>query len=109
MDTLIRITTVPLALKALINGQPKYMKEHGFNVVLISADGKEVEEVKANEGCEHIVVNMTRRITPFRDLKCYFRLKKIFKKYRPSIVHTHTPKAGLLGMMAARSAGIKIR
>jgi glycosyltransferase involved in cell wall biosynthesis len=52
---------------------------------------------------------MTRKITPLHDLMCLFRLIKIFKKEKPDIVHTHTPKAGILGMMAAKYCGIKIR
>jgi glycosyltransferase involved in cell wall biosynthesis len=107
--TIIRITTVPMAFRVLLAGQPRFMREHGFHVIMISADGKELEDVKKAEDCEHILVPMTRKITPFKDLACFFQLRKIIKKYRPDIVHTHTPKAGLLGMLAAKSAGVKIR
>ena len=107
--TLIRITTVPMAFKVLLAGQPRFMSENGFNVIMISADGKEVEDLKKQEGCKHIIVPMTRRITPFRDIVSFFKLRRVIKKYRPDIVHTHTPKAGLLGMLAARSAGVKLR
>lgn len=107
--TLIRITTVPMAFKVLLAGQPKYMSEHGFNVIMISADGKEAQDLEKDEGCKHVIVPMTRRITPFRDILSFFRLRKVLKKYNPDIVHTHTPKAGLLGMLAARTLGIKIR
>jgi hypothetical protein len=107
--TIIRITTVPMAFKVLLAGQPRFMREHGFNVILVSADGKEREDVIKNEGCEHIIVPMTRKITPLQDLVHFFKLRKLLKKYKPDIVHTHTPKAGLLGMLAARSVGVKIR
>lgn len=85
------------------------MQANGFDVLMISADGKELSEVIANENCRHIIVPLTRKITPIQDLKCLFRLISIFKKEKPDIVHTHTPKAGLLGMMAARICGVKIR
>ena len=107
--TLIRITTVPMAFKVLLAGQPKFMSENGFNVIMISADGKEVEDLKKQEECKHIIVPMTRSITPFRDIVSLFKLRRVLKKYKPDIVHTHTPKAGLLGMLAARSLGVKIR
>jgi glycosyltransferase involved in cell wall biosynthesis len=107
--TLIRITTVPMAFKVLLAGQPKFMSENGFNVIMISADGKEVESLKEQENCEHIIVPMTRKITPLQDLVSFFKLRKVIKKYKPDIVHTHTPKAGLLGMLAARSLGVKVR
>ncbi|MFT3909263.1 MAG: glycosyltransferase family 4 protein [Ferruginibacter sp.] len=107
--TIIRITTVPMALKVLLAGQPGFMKEHGFNVILVSADGKEREDVIKTEGCEYVIVPMTRKITPLQDLVSFFKLRKLIKKYHPDIVHTHTPKAGLLGMLAAKSAGVKVR
>jgi glycosyltransferase involved in cell wall biosynthesis len=107
--TLIRITTVPMAFKVLLAGQPKFMSENGFNVIMISADGKEAMDLQQLEDCQHIIVPMTRRITPFQDIISLFKLRRILKKYKPDIVHTHTPKAGLLGMLAARSIGVKVR
>ncbi len=86
-----------------------FMKQNGFDVVMISAAGEEIEEVKTNEDCRHITVPMTRKITPFKDLACLWQLTKIFKEEKPDIVHTHTPKAGLLGMLAAKLSGVKVR
>ncbi|RIW15858.1 glycosyltransferase family 1 protein [Algoriphagus lacus] len=109
MPKLIRITTVPLSLKLLLAGQMKYMKEQGWEVVMISSDGREVDQVVRNEGVRHEVIPFTRRITPFQDLKCIWLLIKLFQREKPDIVHTHTPKAGLLGMIAANLSGVKIR
>jgi glycosyltransferase involved in cell wall biosynthesis len=109
MAKLIRITTVPMALRYLLPGQLRYMKQNGFDVLMISADGPEREAVMSNEQCPHLVVNMTRQITPFKDLACLWQLIKIFKKEKPDIVHSHTPKAGLLGMLAAKICGVKLR
>jgi glycosyltransferase involved in cell wall biosynthesis len=109
MPKLIRVTTVPMALKHLLAGQMRYMKENGFEVTMISADGKERDDVIKNEGCPHIIIPMTRKITPFADLRSLWQLYKFFKKEKPDIVHSHTPKAGLLSMLAAKLAGVKIR
>jgi glycosyltransferase involved in cell wall biosynthesis len=106
---LIRITTVPMSLKFLLPGQMKFMQQNEFDVIMISAAGPEINDVVANEGCQHITVPMTRKITPVKDLACLWQLIKIFKKEKPDIVHTHTPKAGLLGMLAANLSGVKIR
>ena len=106
---LIRVTTVPMALRYLLQGQMKFMKENGFDVLMISADGIERNDVIQNENCEHIIVPMTRQITPIQDLRCLFQLIQIFKTEKPDIVHTHTPKAGLLGMVAAKLTDIKVR
>jgi glycosyltransferase involved in cell wall biosynthesis len=106
---LIRITTVPMALRYLLSGQMRFMAANGFDILMISADGKELAEVKEQEQCRHIIVPMTRKITPFQDTRCLFQLIRIFRKEKPDIVHTHTPKAGLLGMLAAKFCGVKIR
>ena len=64
---LVRITTVPIALKYLLAGQMKFMQANGFDVTMISADGEGREDVIRQEGCEHLIIPMTRKITPFAD------------------------------------------
>ena len=56
---LVRITTVPMALRYLLPGQMDFMQQQGYDVLMISADGKELPEVLAQEKCRHIVVPMT--------------------------------------------------
>lgn len=85
------------------------MNENGFEVVMVSSDGPQREEVIRNEGCRHVVIPMTRMITPFADLRSLWLLYRFLKKEKPDIVHSHTPKAGLLAMLAAKFAGVKIR
>lgn len=109
MPKLFRITTVPLSLKLLLTGQMKFMKENGWEVIMVSSDGREIPQVLKNEGVRHEIIPFTRRITPFQDLKCIWKLFLLFRREKPDIVHTHTPKAGLLGMIAANLAGVKIR
>lgn len=109
MPKIIRITTAPISLNVLLPGQMKYMGGHGFEVVMVSSDGAELDIVKEREGCRHHIIPMTRKMTPFGDLKCLWVLYRFIKKEKPDIVHTHTPKAGLLGMLAAKLAGVKIR
>jgi len=48
-----------------------------------------------------ILPEMSRSIHPLNDWKAYFKLRKIIKRFRPDIVHTHASKAGLLGRLAA--------
>ncbi len=109
MPKLIRITTTTLSLKYLLRNQMRFMKQHGFDVIMISSDGPEKEDVIKYEGCSHLVINMTRKITPFADIRSLWKLYRILKKEKPDIVHSHTPKAGLLAMLAARMAGVKVR
>ncbi|GKH15102.1 MULTISPECIES: glycosyltransferase family 4 protein [Bacteroides] len=99
MKKIVRITTVSASLRILLKGQLKYMN-HYFEVVAISSKeglSKTLEE----QGIKGYAVEMTRKITPFKDLISLFQLIRILLKEKPDIVHTHTPKAGLLGMLAA--------
>jgi glycosyltransferase involved in cell wall biosynthesis len=84
------------------------MQEQGYEVYTMSADGKEIPEV-LKEGVQHILVPMTRKITPLQDFKCLWKMINVIRSIRPDIVHTHTPKAGLLGMMAAWLCGVPVR
>jgi glycosyltransferase involved in cell wall biosynthesis len=105
---LIRITTVPISLKVLLRRQLKFMSAY-FDIVAVSSPGQALEEVGRQEEVRTSPVAMTRSVTPLQDIKAVWRLYRLLKKEQPQIVHTHTPKAGLLGMMAARMAGIPIR
>lgn len=109
MPKLVRITTKPIALKVLLRGQMKFMKEQGFDVTMISDTGAEVNKLIEQEECRHIAIKLTRKITPIRDFISLINLTLILKKIKPDIVHTHTPKAGLIGLWAAKIAGVPIR
>ena len=106
---LIRITTVPMSLKYLLKGQLAFMSKNGFNVTMISSDGQELNDVIENEKCAHIIIPLTRKITILKDLKATYNLYKLIRKEKPDIVHTHTPKAGIIGMLASYFARVPIR
>ena len=106
---LIRITTVPSALGTLLKGQLRFMSDH-YEVTGISSTGNGLlNQVGEKEGIKVVPVEMTRKITPLKDLKATWKLYKTFKRIKPFIVHTHTPKAGTLGMLAAYLAGVPHR
>lgn len=108
MKKLIRITTVPLSLDKLIEGQLNYMNQF-YEVTAISSDFDELKKIGLKENVKVFPLKMTRQITPFQDLKSVYQLYKFFKKEKPLIVHTHTPKAGIVGMLAAKLAKVPIR
>lgn len=108
MKKIIRVTTVPGSLKTLLKGQLAFMRNH-YEIIGVSSSGKELKQVEINEGITTKVVEMTRTISPLKDLKSTYQLYKYFKKEKPFIVHTHTPKAGTLGMLAARLAKVPNR
>ncbi len=109
MQKIIRITTVPISLGGLLQGQLKFMSQY-FEVIGISSkDGTILKEVSEKEEVPVIAIEMTRKITPFKDLKSVYQLYKVFKKEKPDIVHSHTPKAGTVAMLAAKLAGVPLR
>jgi glycosyltransferase involved in cell wall biosynthesis len=85
------------------------MREAGFDVTLVSAPGPELELVASREGVRAVAVSMRREPAPCRDLMALARLTRLIRRIRPEIVHVHTPKAGLLGALAARIAGVPVR
>lgn len=105
---LIRITTVPVSLDKLLDKQMAFMKNH-YEVVAISSDDTILTKVGEKDGVRTYCVEMTRQITPLQDLKAVWKLYRFFKKEKPLIVHTHTPKAGTLGMIAAWLARVPYR
>lgn len=107
-NKLIRITTIPLSLEKLIGGQMKFMKK-SFEVIGVSSDFEALKIVGEKEKVRVKEIHMTRRITPIDDIKALWKMYWFLKKENPSIVHTHTPKAGIIGMLAAKFAGVPIR
>ena len=107
---LIRITTVPLSLGGLLQGQMRFMSKY-YDVLGVSSEGSnnELSMVSELEDVPVFPIEMTRKITPFKDLYALWQLYKLFKKEAPFIVHSHTPKAGTVSMLAAKLAGVPHR
>jgi len=106
---LIRITTVPVSLLLLLKGQMNYMRQNGFEVIMISSPGAEAQQAEEQEMCEMITIPMERGVHLLKDVVTLFRLYRLLKRLKPDIVHTHTPKAGLLGMLASRLCAVPVR
>jgi len=105
---LIRITTVSTSLKILLKGQLAFVSDH-YDVIGVSSGDQNLEDVAKAEGVRVVPIEMTRTISPWKDLWSVWRLYQLFRNEKPLMVHTHTPKAGIVGMMAARFAGVSIR
>lgn len=105
---LVRITTVPQSLDKLLDGQLRFMSEH-FHVIAVSSDADQLKKVGEKESVEVFHVQMTRKITPIQDFQSVWKLYRFLKRIEPQIVHTHTPKAGIVGMTASWLAGVPHR
>lgn len=107
-NKLIRIITIPISLEKLLDNQLFFMKDY-FDVTAISSDKENLERVGKSQNIPVYTVEMTRKITPWLDLKALWKLYHYLKKEQPLIVHTHTPKAGTIGMIASKMAGVPHR
>lgn len=105
---LVHVLTVPQSL-VFLRGQIGFMKARGFEVTIVCSPGPDLDEFGRREHVRTFGVVMPRRITPFADATSVARLVRIFREVRPHVVHSHTPKGGLLGMIAATLAGVPAR
>ncbi|MFV0173158.1 glycosyltransferase family 4 protein [Empedobacter falsenii] len=105
---LIRTSTVPESLYSLLKGQLQFLSQY-YEIIGISSKGTFLDETSKRESVKVIGVDMVRGISPFNDLISLIRLYIQFRKEKPTIVHSITPKAGLLSMLAAKMAGVPIR
>jgi glycosyltransferase involved in cell wall biosynthesis len=101
------ITTIDLSLRHLLLNQMRSIQQAGYEVCGISAPGPDVPVIEA-AGIRHFPIRMTRNFTPFADLKALWQIYRILKREDFTIVHTHTPKPGLLGQLAARMARVPV-
>lgn len=105
---IIRISTVPTSLNTFLKGQLEMLSQH-FEVVAVSSPGEELNELAKREKVHTVPVLMERRISLLRDFISLIHLIKLFAKERPYVVHSMTPKAGLLSMVAAWITRVPIR
>ncbi len=105
---LFRIATVPMSLNLLLKGQLRFLNDH-FEVTAISGSGDDLEMVAKREGVKVHPIVMHRPISLYQDIKSLWQLYLYFKKEKPDIIHSITPKAGLLSMVAGKLAGVPVR
>lgn len=106
---LVHVTTIPLTQWLFLRGQNRYMAEHGFEVHAVASPGTHLEQLAQRDGVATHAVPISRVISPLRDLASLVRLFVLLRRLRPDIVHLSTPKAALLGSMAAWAARVPVR
>ena len=109
MPKLMYIVTVPNTARAFLRGQIEAMKEAGFDVSVASSPTPVLQEVSLNHGIEVFGAPMAREIKPFQDVRALWQLVKLLREQTPDIINAGTPKAGLLGMVAAWLARVPVR
>ena len=105
---IIRTTTVPTSLYSFCLDLFKDLSSK-YEVVAVSSPEIELKQIEEEANIRCIGVPMERSISPFKDLVSLWRLIQVFRKEKPDMVHSMTPKAGLLSMMAAWVTRVPVR
>lgn len=106
--TIIRSTTIPQSLDSFCKGVLRELSSE-YNVIALSSPGEALNVIEQREGVRTIAVPMERHISLLKDLRSLFSLIRVFRRERPDMVHSMTPKAGLLCMLAAWLTRIPVR
>ena len=106
---IIRTSTIPTSLNTFCIGILTELKAEGYEVVAVSSPGDAMHEIEEREGVRTIAVPMERRMSPIKDLMSLWRLIRVFRREKPDMVHSMTPKAGLLCMIAAWICRVPVR
>jgi glycosyltransferase involved in cell wall biosynthesis len=101
------VTTADVSLRYLLLDQLLAIRERGYDVTGVSSPGPEAGFLESR-GIRHAPIAMTRRLTPFADLRSLAGLYRLMRRRRFTIVHAHNPKPGLLAQVAARLAGVPV-
>lgn len=107
---IIRTSTVPGSLNSFCGGLLRELNEEdGYEVIAVSSPGAALDEIHEREGVRTYAVPMERHISPLKDLKSLWGLIKVFHREKPTMVHSITPKAGMLSMLAACICRVPVR
>ncbi len=104
---IVRACTVAQSIWFFVGMIPE-LRRKGYEVVSVSSDGPELQRVR-DAGGRTVTVEMQRHISPLKDLKSLWQMIKVFRKEKPDMIHSMTPKAGLLCMMAGWLCRVPVR
>lgn len=109
MAKIIRAATVGTSLYSFCKGFLRELKAEGYEVVALSSVDEDFLLLAESDGVRTIGVSMERHISPIKDLRSLYNIYKVFRSEKPDMVHSMTPKAGLLCMIASWMARVPVR
>ena len=102
-----QVATADISISLLLKDHIQALQKAGHEVIAVCAPGSRVEDIR-KQGIPVRTVPMEREIAPLRDMLSLLKLFRCFRSEQFDVVHTHTPKAGLLGPIAAKMAGVPV-
>lgn len=108
LPLLLIATTIPDTFATILKNQPRYLANH-IRVALATSPGERLQQVAQNENLPVYIVPMRRGISIWNDLISVFRMVRVLHVMKPDLVHSYTPKAGLVTMLAAYLCRVPVR
>lgn len=105
---IIRTSTIPGSLNNFCRDMLGELNDK-YEVVAVSTPGPALLELAEREGVRTIAVPMERHISLWRDVVSLVRMARVFRQERPTMVHSMTPKAGMISMLAGWLTGVPVR
>jgi len=102
-----QVAAADITVEVLLRDQILALEQMGHDVTAVCAPGSRTDAIR-KRGIKLEVLPINRELTPIQDVRTLGALRDFFRERRFDVVHTHTPKAGLLGPIAARWAGVPI-
>jgi glycosyltransferase involved in cell wall biosynthesis len=109
MTRLVHIMTLPQTAASFLQGQLRWMRLRGYEITVITSPGAQLAQFARSEGVQWRSVPMRRAISPGSDVWAVREMARHLQELQPHIVHAHTPKAGLVGMLAASVCRIPVK
>lgn len=106
---IVRAATIGMSLNIFCKALLRELADEGYEVVALSSPDEDLRELGKRERVRTIGVEMERHVSPWKDFVSLMKLIKVLRQEKPDMVHSMTPKAGLLCMMAAKMAGVPVR
>ncbi len=109
----LHVCTIFLTAQTFIAPVLRYLSGRGYEAAVAcsqesAADGPASSGIRAIEGCQVFSVSIPRAIRPYQDLLAVRRLCQVIREFKPEVIHTQTSKAGIVGRLAARLAGVPV-
>lgn len=105
---IIRVCTVPQSLDFCEDVMVR-LRNEGYEMIAVTSPGPELDKLRDENGFRCIEVPMARRISLAKDIKSLFNMISVFRKEKPYMVHSMTPKAGMVCMIAGWLTGVPVR
>lgn len=106
---IVRVATIPFVVLHHLEGQIRASVAAGHEVFVITQGGEGLEQIRALGVAGVVAVDIQREIAPFADLVALFDLWRALGRLQPDLVHSITPKAGLLAAVAGWLRSVPIR